>query len=383
MNFVRKSVLVLTTALFIALLFATALDMGVIRVISQPSNIKQILADSGAYNSAVNSVLAQSGKISTSDGSVSLTDPTIRAAANSTFTPQFVRSNTETVIDSIYAWLNGKTTSPNFNIDLSGGKSQFASAAAQAVQTRVAGLPVCTPANELSSFDALSSSCLPRGVTPSAVADEVQADIVSGTGFLDQPVINANSLKSTRSNQSVFADQLKSAPQQYQRVKKTPVIFAILTLLAAAAIIFLSSSRRKGLRRVGIVLLIVGLLMLVFAWGLNECVAKVTPKIKVDNSVVQTDLRNLITDISQKIDQNYWIFGAVYTLLGVLAIAAERFWKDGNKNTKKVNDDLEGEGKTAEDRIDLRESDQPIALSDTDSASKPSKPAAKKKIEIK
>jgi hypothetical protein len=67
--------------------------------------------------------------------------------------------------------------------------------------------------------------------------------------------------------------------------------------------------------------------MLIFSWGLNRAVStKVVPKITLDNAVLQQDIRNLVTDIAQQIDKNYWFFGGLYTVLGAGGIAtAEAF----------------------------------------------------------
>src|SRR5476651_1995940 len=97
MNFLRKALLVLLTPIFTLLLYATAVDMGIVRVVNQPSSIKKILVDSGIYHSAVSGLLDQAKQITpdnNSGGNVSLSDPAIRSAANSTFTPQFLQTNT-------------------------------------------------------------------------------------------------------------------------------------------------------------------------------------------------------------------------------------------------------------------------------------------------
>lgn len=392
MQFLRKFLLVLITPLFSLLLFATAFNMGLLRTVNQPANVKKIIADSGVYDTAVNGLLEQAKQISDKgDGSVSLNNPIIHSAANTTFTPQFLQTNTETVLDSVYAWLNGKTPQPDFKIDLTDPKNQFAAAVAKSVETRAASLPACTATNTPSDFDGLTAKCLPAGLTPAAAGNEVQANIVGGKGFLDHPVINANSVKSSNSKRSIFTDQLKDVPKQYQRVKKVPLVLSILTLLVAVAIVFLSSSRRKGLRHVGVSLLVIGGFMLAFAWALNWGVSKkAVPKITLNNAVVQKDIRNLVTDVSQKIDQNYWFFGGLYAGLGVLAIGSAMAW-GGKGPSKKDEDSLKGEGKTPEDRIDLKESDKPTPLADTKPAAKhlakpirrtPAEPGVKRTIKV-
>src|SRR5262249_11460494 len=108
------------------------------------------------------------------------------------------------------------------------------------------------------------------------------------------------------SKKSIFKlDGANELPKQYQNAKKTPWILSILTILVGAGIVFLSSTWRKGLRHIGINLLIIGLVMLVFSWALNQAVTKkIVPKIKVDNAIFQQDIRNLVTDLAQQIDKN-------------------------------------------------------------------------------
>jgi len=386
MNFLRKFALVIITPIFLLLLYAAAFDMGVLRVVSQPTNVKQMLRDSGVYNTAVSSLLDQAKQQTSNDGNVDLTNPIVTAAANKTFTPQYIQTQTENVIDSLYAWLNGQTAQPNFVVNLSALKEKFADNVAQAVEQHAATLPVCPDAASASAAlnDPVNATCLPAGTTPAAVASEVQGNLLSGKGFLDNVNINADSIKSNNSHQSIFASQLKDAPNQYQKLKKSPIILSALAFLLAVAIVFLSASRRKGLRHAGVLILIVGLFMLFFAWGLNQATIKEVPKLKLNNAVVTTDVHKVILDLESKIDQNYWIFGGVYVVLGLLAILAAQFWPRGKNDGK---DDLEGEGRTADDRIDLKAPDKATNLSvaNTKTPAKPAAkpPASKKNIDVK
>lgn len=326
MNILRKLLVVFLASLLPLFLFALALDAGIIKMAGSSAPIKKVLADSGIYSSLISSSLDQA-KTSGGDqgGGVSLTDPAIKQAAENTFTPQFLQQNTENVLDSVFVWLDGKTPLPDFKIDLGSLKSTFAVEAGKAAQERAAGLPLCTTASN-EPFDAFSATCLPRSLTPSQVAAQVQNDINSGEGFIKDPTITADSIKSDGSSQSVFSDQLKNAPNIYQKIKKTSMVLAILALLATLGIVFLSASRTRGLRRAGIVLLLVGFIMLVFAWALNWGVnQKALPKLNLDNKVLQEKVRTLVSDITANIDKTYWTFGASYAILGALSIAGSIF----------------------------------------------------------
>ncbi len=327
MSILRKILVVFLAGSLPFFLFALDIDTGVIKTAGSSAPVKKVLADSGIFNSIVSSALDQA-KTSSGEqgGGVDLTNQIVKKAAEKTITPQYLQTNTEKVLDSVYAWLDGKTTLPDFSIDVASLKTNFAAEAAKAASAQAASLPVCTSATPTENFNVFSATCLPKGLTAAAIGAQIQNGIASGQGFLSNPTITAESIKSGSSNQSVFADQLKSAPLAYQRIKKTPIILGVLSLLTAAAIIFLSSSRAKGLRRVGIILLAIGAILLIFAWGLNYGVnQKALPKLNMDNKVLQEKIRTIVADITQSIDKTYWIIGGIYAGLGALAIGGSMF----------------------------------------------------------
>lgn len=319
MNFAKKTTLVLLTPIFLALLFTTALDFGILRIAGHPGSIKKVIADSGVYNNVVSNALnqAQNG----ANGDINLADPAIKTAANKALTPQVLQSSTNQIIDGVYSWLDGKTTQPNFNVDLSGAKASFADYVSQAAEAKASSLPACSGVLA-ANFDVFNADCLPAGITPAQAADQAKSSILSGQGFLDNPVISAGNFKDSN-NQNIFDTKLKNAPKQYQRAKKTPYILAVLAVLIGIALVFLRASWQSGLRHVGVVLLVVGLLMFAFAYGLHKVIDdKLVTQLKFDNTLLQADARSLITDLSSTIERNYYGFGIIYALLGLLAFAA-------------------------------------------------------------
>lgn len=315
MNLARKAALVILTPLLPLLLFSLALDFGIMRIVGHSGSIKKIIADSGLYNNVVSDALNQAQ--TQPGGNISLSDSAIGQAANKALSPAVLQDSTNQVIDGIYAWLDGKTSQPNFKVDLSGAKSTFARAVGAAAETRAASLPPCN--TQPVSFDAFSTTCLPKGLSAPAAGQAAQESILSRQGFLDNPVITPGSIKDSN-NQSVFETKFKDAPQQYQRAKKTPYILATLSVLAALGIVLLNSSWQRGLRRVGITMGVVGIVMLLFAWGTTQVVnSRVLAQLKFDNSLLQADGRALVKNLASSIEHNYWLFGASYMALGIVA----------------------------------------------------------------
>jgi hypothetical protein len=328
MNVVKKLLLGILSPLFIILLFATAFDIGFIRTATHPATVKKLVTESGIYDSVVPSLLRQQKTIDTNFGSFSASDPAIQKAANQAVPPQEIKQSVDGAIDNVYQWLDGQVAQPTFKIDLTGANSGFAGSVADIVQQKLANLPACTTAQSIAiaqsgQFDAVNTTCLPRDITAASAAALVKSSLANGQGFLGKTTLSADSFKGS-SNQSFFeTDKAKQVPKQYQRAKKTPLILSVLTILTGVGIVFLSSTWQKGLRHIGINLVVIGIVMLVFSYALNRVVStKVVPKIKVDNAVLQTDVRNLATDLTQQIDKNYWFFGGLYTVLGAGGIVA-------------------------------------------------------------
>ena len=274
MEFVRKFVLVLAVPLLIILLFATAGSTASLTVITDSAKVKAALTKSKIYQSVVPAVLDEAGRISAGGEEVPLGETVVRQAAEKTFTPQFVQQNAEAVIDSIYAWLNGDTPVPDFEIDLAATKATFAANVADAVEAQLASLPACTSGGIPDDFDPFTATCLPAGMDPTSLSAAIEENITSGTGFLDDEVITADSLKQGGDAKSVFASELKQFPDVYQRLKLAPIVLGVLTLLLALAVILLSASKRKGLQRVGIVLVVVGIIFLAAAYDLTRLVGE-------------------------------------------------------------------------------------------------------------
>jgi hypothetical protein len=330
MHVLRRMALVFLAAILPFLLFALAFDYWVINTASHPKAVKKIVADSGVYSTFVQSALEQANAQAGGQEVVSLVDPAVKNLATQTITPQYLQQTTENIIDGVYHWLDGKVAQPDFSIDLASKKADLAVLVADHAKQQAAQLPACprgTPIPDLSTYDVFSATCLPRGVTPDMVAQQVNQALLNNKDFLSQPVLTASTLKDSETGQPLFAsEKFKNVPHYYQLAKHTPVVLAILAILALIGIVFLSPTRQQGLRRIGIVLLVIGLVMLIFSlWlGHSDIQNKIPLNSKngINNQAVVTNLRNVIKDLADLVDKNYLFFGVIYTVLGAGAIAA-------------------------------------------------------------
>lgn len=359
MEFVRKFALVLISPLLVILLFNLAATTSVTQVATKPAKVKSIISGAGIYDSVVPALLDEAGKVQRAGEEVSLQNSAARQAAEQTFDPQFIKQQTESFIDSMYAWLEGETPLPDFQLDLSAKKADFAANLAKAAQDKLAALPIC-PAGTPPSFDVdpFTATCRPVGLDPAAEAAAIEQNILSGSGFLDHPVITANTIKQEGEGRSVFADQLKGLPEIYQKVELAPYVLGVLALLLAMAIVLLSSTKAKGLRRAGIIFLMVGVIVLAISFATNRVVDEGLKQVALQNAVLDDKAKVLIKKVVQDASLTYRIFGGVYAVLGVLAIGGGMYLARRHPEPED-KDDLEGEGQTPEDRIELKEPDHP------------------------
>jgi len=324
MDVLKKVGLILLSPIFTFLLFATALDVGFVRIATHPQTVKDLVAKSGIYDSIVPNLLQQNDNISTPLGDISTADPQIKSAVTTAISPKTVQQQSDAAIDGIYAWLDGKTATPDFNFGLSNQKNQFATSVASVVEQRLQTLPACSRAQSLAiartaSFNALNATCLPSGVTPTAASQTVKEAVLNGD-YLSKASINSTDIKDS-TGQPVFQTKLKDAPKKYQLFKKTPFMLVTLTILTAVGVVLLSRTWQKGLRHIGITILFAGIFMLVLAWGLNNAVNDSLPKLNIDNAVLSQSVNGLVKEVARQITGNYRLFGWIYSGLGILAAA--------------------------------------------------------------
>ena len=326
MHFVRKVFLGLAGTALVFFLFVAAIDASLVRVLGSPGPIKHILSASGLYDSAVPSVLDETKTQTGTAADIPLNEAAIITAAKETFSPQFVQTNVEKLIDGTFDWLNGQSAEPDFRLDLSSAKTTFADKVAQIAKDRAASLPVCTTLPSGPQFDVFNATCVPRGITPEQAASEAKNTILNGKGFIDNPVITADSLKSEGSNKSIFDDQLKNAPAVYRDFKTSALVLGLLALLSLAAVVFLSQTRLKGLKHAGFILISSGVILILLGLAINTAIDnKVIPKISFTTKVLQNDVRQLTRDSVTRVDNGLLAFGGGYAVIGVLGVGGS-YW---------------------------------------------------------
>ncbi|HVX57959.1 MAG TPA: hypothetical protein VHA37_09625 [Candidatus Saccharimonadales bacterium] len=328
MIWVRKGVVWLLSLLLLGSLLGTALATTANHTLAKPKKVESMLAQSKLYDHFV-AYLADQAKKSEGDtdmsGSVSLNDAAVLSAAQSAFPSSLIGQSINTFINSNYDWLEGKTATPQFKIDLTSQKATFAQKVGQYVKNYSAGLPVCSDAQALQEIDGdpLAATCRPSGVTPDTIGAQVSERLATTSDFLSNPVITANSVNPNGNPESQpYYQKLAHLPQLYRTITKLPYIFGALSLLSALGIVFIALSRRRGLRRVGVVLAVAGVLLVLSNVFANIAVDKLAQHVFNSSSVglLQQSLTNFAHRVASALVRiNVW-FGAAYLVLAAVVL---------------------------------------------------------------
>jgi hypothetical protein len=336
MNWVRRIfVYLLSITLLVSLLgiaLATSIQIG----LTHPSKIENWLNQSNLYTNLVSTITDQAQNAIENDvsGGASISKTTIQQAAQLAFPRSLMQQDVQIFLNSNYAWLEGKTPTPNFQIDLSGAKQQFATQVADsAVLAHLKGLPACTAAQTLAlqSANPLLLSCLPNGVITQGAATQVSKQVASSGGFLSNPVITASTIgtKGQNSNEPYY-EKLSKLPKVYRAIQDLPWILGIIAILSIVGIVFSSRSKRIGLRRVSITFLISGILLiadkLLTDAGFNRLKDKAFSN--VNNHQIQQTLTTFAHYVEAELVKIDLWFGIVYLALAVILLGAVLFTRN-------------------------------------------------------
>lgn len=325
MNRLRNSVVYLLSSLFFVALLSTVAATNIV-TIAKPAKIESLLSRSGLYSSFIDTAVKQA-KSSTGDtagsGGFSLSDAAVQQAAQTAFSTALLQKNVNNFIDVNYAWLQGKTAKPSFVVDLSSAKQAFAQQIGQYVTAHLASLPVCTYAQSLAykTLDPLAATCRPASISATAEGAKVAAQLSASNDFLGTPVITADTFGTQASgNGQPYYEKFAYAPKIYQWAIKAPYILAGAALVSALGIIFTSPKRQRGLRKVGVTLAFIGILLIITKFIGSTVLDKVQSKLFNNSSVgdMQQSLTNFLHLLMSEITRVNLYFGIAFVLIAGL-----------------------------------------------------------------
>jgi hypothetical protein len=329
----RKFGLALLALLLLSSLLSLAFSASSNIAFTHPNKVEKWLNDSNLYGAFVANAIDQAQKTAGADGSggVSLSDAVVKQSAQAAFSSRALQKDVNTVVESNYAWLEGKTATPKFSVNLADAKQSFAERVGKYVQTYLAGLPSCTAAQtaaiDTSTADPLTLTCRPENIDPAIAGKQVTDQIANNGDFLSDPVVTANSINPNSTMETApYYQKLSSLPQVYQFGTKIPWAAAAVALASAVSIFFLATRKRKGVKLIAIVMAIAGIVLVLTRFVSNQAFDKAEHHIFNESTVGQlqkalTVFFNHIEDQLTKVDM--W-FGVAYLALAIIMLIVLR-----------------------------------------------------------
>lgn len=329
----KKIARIFASSLLRTTLLTAAITAAIVGVLGTPNTIRTALNDSKFYDHLVDNALTEASKNTNSGENNPFGQPEVRQAAQTALTPAVLKSSTDQILTGVYNWLDGKTALPDYRVDLTGVKQNFIQAAGDAAASHVGALPTCTT-QQLRALngidDPFALTCRPAALTTAAAKQQVITQLSNNDEFLKDPVLTATTFnKDGQENPFQKAD---AAPKAFQKAKTAPVVLLLLSVLLAIAVFFLSDTKRQGTRKLALVGLSTGIVLLVISWLLGVVFDKMAQPSgsigqKATNSP-QTSVLEAIRIIDRAFNKTVLIYGLIYTLLGGLTLLALKFlWK--------------------------------------------------------
>jgi hypothetical protein len=158
-----------------------------------------------------------------------------------------------------------------------------------------------------------------------AEGNNVAQQILTGSGFLSNPVFTADNITQGSAKQPYYLDsKISLAPKAYQLATKLPWAIAALGLLSGLGVIFASSRKRKGLRRVALSLTYVGVILVASRYAADYALKKT--ETKVFNTAIVGYLQQSMTSFAHLVETQIvkitFDFGVTYIVLAVLIFVA-------------------------------------------------------------
>jgi hypothetical protein len=349
MNWVRKGFVgFLSFVLFACLLWGVS-AYNLQTKLSHPEKVEAWLTDSGVYDRIITAALAGAQDDSNKNGtsiSVSYKDPHIQEIAKSAFSTQLLQTNTNKFIEGNYAWLSGKTDKPQFNLDLTPAKQDFATQVGKYVTGHLSALPACTP-EQLAQIqipvDPSTVTCRPGSLDPTTEGKRVSDEVANSTDFLENPVITANTLNQDTNNPGKpYYEKLSYLPTAYQLGQNLAWILALVAAVLAAAIIFIHPERRKGGRMVGIAFVLAGALLIATKLVSDMLTNKLENAVLTGSVKGQLDqpFTKFLHTAESQLTQSNMLFGIIFVVIGLAILVylfATREGREPRQKPRRVN----------------------------------------------
>lgn len=305
----------LVSGLLVAAASTWVLTSALHSTIGTADKTKVLLHESGIYQAIIPDQIVKAQQNSAS-WAQALANPQIQKLLAGTVSQQKVTQQGDKAVDSIYNWLEGKTTTPDISIEAAPDNSSIKNA----VSNFTSQLPTCaageSPGANIAS-NPLSARCIPAGISPSMITDYISSTIAANPQLANGIQLTEQDLKVDH-NQTI-GDAYNWAPALYQQSQSLPLISMVVGVICIALLLLLLELR-GGLRAAGKQLLIIGVVFALGAaavvWALKKVLTALIPG--GESTTLVSSLGKLITLFSDALRGNIIRFGIYLAIFGAL-----------------------------------------------------------------
>jgi len=211
------------------------------KVVTNPENVKKLIAESGVYETAPDIFVGQFLSHSSEDiyayaGIESEND--VKEITNRVLPSEWLKENTEIIIDSFYDWLEGETENPEFTIDVADRQNALVDEFAQITKDNLQELPTCTE-GDTTEFNPFSATCIPSGFDLQELEKQIDEQLASGKFFEETEVSSDQFLK-------IDETVTKNAQRIYSVVKNLhKVVLGVIVVLSLVLFLLLPGISNK------------------------------------------------------------------------------------------------------------------------------------------
>jgi hypothetical protein len=261
MSRVRKVVISVLAIILVISLFGLSFGTSFDLAFHSPNHLKTWATASDFYDSVVAKASSDTASNISNPKLLSGLDPIIKQSVVKVFPKSQLNQYIDTIINSNYAWLKGKTSTPNFTINVSSQKAAFANSIGNYVANQYQGLPKCSLSQIVSQITAnpFNLACRTSVLSSAQIKDNVVKDIESAKILVSSNVITASSVK--RNGKPYFL--AFNAQKAYKHLQYAPIVTAVIGIICVSGIIFLVNRKRLALLIAGVCFGFTGLILLI------------------------------------------------------------------------------------------------------------------------
>jgi hypothetical protein len=264
MNIFRRIIIGSVAALLSLSLILLVMVLSLNAYFSSPAPLKRTLSEAKIYDHIVDAIIKQSqpSQENQNTDDIPFDNQQIQAAAKSAFSPQFLQSSAEQVLDGTSAWLDGTTSEPEFVIDFSTAKSSFIEQVATVAAGRVASLPVCATVEQAGDRDdPFKTTCQPQGFDAATEKQKFIEKANQNEEFNEATTITTDSL--TKDSGQSFNEQFGVIKTGYIVSAAAPLILGVIAVISSVLVLLLHAEKPKGLLRLAKIFLSIGVITLI------------------------------------------------------------------------------------------------------------------------